>query len=130
VSLADRFHYTFPVDLRIDTKEVGGPSAGLAFTLAILDVLTEGSLTGGHQVAVTGTINPDGSVGPIGGIAQKAAAAADAGAEVFLVPADEAEDARAHDHGLRILPVADLDDALAALEAIGGDPLPVAKPAT
>ena len=58
---------------------VGGPSAGLAFTLAILDVLTEGELTGGRRIAVTGTIGRDGTVGVVGGVAQKSAAAADVG---------------------------------------------------
>ena len=90
----------------------------------MLDVLTEGDLTGGHDVAVTGTIDPAGNVGPVGGVAQKAAAAADEGAEIFLVPADELEQAKAHDHGLRIIGIRTLDDALAALQDLGGDPLP------
>jgi len=112
-----------PFDIDIDSGQVGGPSAGLAFTLAVLDVLTEGELTGGRTVAVTGTILDDGSVGPVGGVAQKAAAAAGAGAEVLLVPADEEAEARGRDHGLEIVPVATLDDALEALVALGGDPL-------
>ena len=64
--------YKFPIDVKIDTQLVGGPSAGLAFTLAIIDDLTPGALTGGKRVAVTGTIAPDGSVGAVGGVEQKA----------------------------------------------------------
>ncbi len=64
--------YQFPVDIKINTQLVGGPSAGLAFTLAIIDDMTPGDLTGGRRVAVTGTINADGSVGEVGGVEQKA----------------------------------------------------------
>jgi PDZ domain-containing protein len=117
-----------PFTVDIDSGRVGGPSAGLAFTLAILDVLTEGDLTGGLTVAVTGTMSEDGTVGEVGGVVQKAAAAADGGADVMLVPPGELADARAHDHGMEIFAVADLDDALAALESVGGDPLPAAGP--
>jgi Lon-like protease len=113
-----------PFTVDIDSGRVGGPSAGLAFTLAVLDVLTEGDLTGGAIVAVTGTINEDGTVGEVGGVVQKAAAAADAGAELMLVPPGELADAEANDHGMEIVAVANLDDALAALAAHGGDPLP------
>jgi PDZ domain-containing protein len=117
-----------PFTVDIDSGRVGGPSAGLAFTLAILDVLSEGDLTGGHTVAVTGTIAEDGSVGEVGGVVQKAAAAADADAELLLVPPGEYDDAVAHNHGMDVVAVATLDEALAALEAIGGDPLPPAVP--
>lgn len=113
-----------PFQVDIDSGRVGGPSAGLAFTLAVLDVLTEGDLTGGLTIAVTGTINEDGIVGEVGGVAQKAAAAADAGAELMLVPPGELADARAHDHGMEVVAVASLDDALEALAAHGGEPLP------
>jgi PDZ domain-containing protein len=112
----------FPVE--IDEGTVGGPSAGLAFTLAILDVLTPGDLTGGMRVAVTGAIADDGTVRPVGGVAQKTVAAADAGADVLLVPAGEEAEALRDDHGLEIFGVTDLDDALAVLERLGGDPLP------
>jgi PDZ domain-containing protein len=115
-----------PFTVDVDSGQVGGPSAGLAFTLAILDVLTEGELTGGHHVAVTGTIAEDGTVGPVGGVVQKAAAAADAGADLLLVPTAELEAAEANDHGMEIVAVATLEDALRALEAHGGDPLPPA----
>ncbi len=79
--------YRFPFDVAVKIPDrIGGPSAGLIFSLAIYDALTPGSLTGGNDVAGTGTISRDGSVGPIGGIQQKIVAAADAGAKLFLVP--------------------------------------------
>lgn len=112
----------FAVD--IDEGAVGGPSAGLAFSLAIIDVLSEGDLTGGLRVAVTGSIEPDGTVTPVGGVAQKIVAAAGAGADVLIVPAGEEAEAKRNPHGLEVIGVADLDEALAALERLGGDPLP------
>lgn len=113
-----------PFDVDIDSGRVGGPSAGLAFTLAIIDVLTPGDLTGGRQVAVTGTIAEDGTVGEVGGVAQKAAAAAGAGADVLLVPPGEFEEALEHRRGMEVVAVATLDEALAALANLGGDPIP------
>ena len=118
-----------PFELDIDTGSIGGPSAGLAFTLTLIDELTPGELTGGQRIAVTGTIELDGTVGPIGGLRQKASAVAQAGVEVFLVPARQREDdiaaARlAGGDDLTIIPVATLDEALAALVDLGGDPVP------
>jgi PDZ domain-containing protein len=128
-----------PFVLDIDTGSIGGPSAGLAFTLTLIDELTEGELTGGGSIAVTGTIELDGSVGPIGGLRQKASAVAQAGVDVFIVPglsdnASEEQAAafraeleaaqRAGGDGLRIIPVVNLGEALAALEELGGDPIP------
>lgn len=114
--------FEFPIQVTIDSGNVGGPSAGLAFTLAILDVLTEGELTGGRRVAATGTIALDGSVGPVGGAAQKAITVRDAGYEVFLVPSDELEDVRAAvGDGLRVLAVDTLAEALDALDSLGGN---------
>jgi PDZ domain-containing protein len=114
--------YDFPVEVEIDTGDVGGPSAGLAFTLAIIDDLTPGDLTGGTRVAVTGTISGDGTVGPVGGTGQKAAAARQAGITLFLVPSDDydAAVARAGDD-LEVVAVDTLDEALAALENQGGN---------
>ena len=110
--------------MEIDSGSVGGPSAGLAFTLAILDRLTEGDLTGPNKVAVTGTIRLDGSVGPVGGVVQKTEAAVRAGARAFLVPPDEYADARRAARGrLRIIQVSTVDEALAALRRLGGDPV-------
>jgi PDZ domain-containing protein len=125
VSTVDRVDYGFPFDIRIDTGKVGGPSAGLAFTLAILDRMTPGSLTGGDRMAVTGTIELDGTVGPVGGVDHKTEAAIREGAQVFLVPPEEFELAKETSRGrIQIEQVRTLDEALAALEAHGGDPLP------
>ena len=120
-----------PFELDIDTGSIGGPSAGLAFTLTLIDELTPGELTGGRSVAVTGTIELDGTVGPIGGLRQKASAVAQTGVEVFIVPAAQSEAdieaARlAGGDDLIIITVATLEEALEALEALGGDPLPPA----
>jgi PDZ domain-containing protein len=114
----------FTVD--IDSGSVGGPSAGLAFTLAILDALTAGELTGGATVAVTGTIDVAGRVGAVGGVVQKAAAVRDMGADLFIVPAGlpEGELAEVMDRAgddLKVVPVDDLEQALAALAQVGGE---------
>jgi len=135
-----------PFELDIDTGSIGGPSAGLAFTLTLIDELTEGELTGGADIAVTGTIELDGSVGPIGGLRQKASAVAQIGVDVFLVPgisddATEAQQAafdaeldaarRAGGGDVRIVPVRTLEEALDALESLDGDPIPSApEPST
>jgi Lon-like protease len=119
----------YPFDVSIDPGRVRGPSAGLAFTLAVLDVLTPGDLSGGHDVAVTGTIDGLGRVGPIGGAQYKAIAAERAGAEVFLVPAGEEEQAAEKvGDGVEIVPVATLDDALQALADLGGNALDLERP--
>jgi Lon-like protease len=112
-----------PFEVSIDSGQVGGPSAGLAFTLSIIDLLTPGELTGGHRVAVTGTIQSDGTVGNVEGYAQKAAAAADQDTDVFLVPTDGLAEAEAHAHGMRVIAVDTVDDALAALAELGGEPV-------
>jgi PDZ domain-containing protein len=95
-----------PFDVQIDVKDVGGPSAGLMLTLGILDLVGDDDLTGGAVVAGTGTIDAQGTVGPIGGITLKMVAAQEIGTELFLVPADNCAEATR---------VADLDDALKAL---------------
>lgn len=124
-----------PFELDIDTGEIGGPSAGLAFTLALIDELTPGELTGGQNIAVTGSIELNGSVGAIGGLRQKASAVAQAGVDVFIVPASQGEAdieraRRAGGDGLRIIPVATVDEALAVLEALGGAPIDAVAIAT
>jgi PDZ domain-containing protein len=114
--------FDFPIHVTIDSGKVGGPSAGLAFTLAVLDVLTPGELTGGHRVAVTGTMSLDGTVGPVGGAAQKAITVRDAGYEVFLVPSDELEEVRATvGDDLQVIAVDTLAEALDALDSLGGN---------
>ncbi len=109
-----------PIRVSVSTPDVGGPSAGLAFTLGIMDVLTKGSLTGGHKVATTGTIDLNGCVGPIGGMHQKVLAVKSSGAEEFLVPRSELAEAKKYAGSLKLVPVDDTDDALVALTALGG----------
>lgn len=107
------------VKIGIDPAQVGGPSAGLAFALGIVDQLTPGDLTGGKTVAVTGTIDGFGHVGPIGGIQQKIAGAQKAGATVFLAPASECADARSvAPSSMTLVRVTTLSSALDALAAI------------
>lgn len=127
VSLESRPSFEFPITVTIDSGDVGGPSAGLAFTLAILDRLIPGNLTGDASVAVTGTVDVKGNVGPVGGVVQKTEAAVSAGATVFLVPPDEFADATRASRGrLEVRQVSNLDEALDALEDLGGDPVPPA----
>jgi PDZ domain-containing protein len=114
-----------PFGLSIDLDEIGGPSAGLMFTLGIIDKLRPADLTGGKIIAGTGTIDDGGDVGPIGGIPQKLVGAKRAGAQLFLVPAGNcAEAVRNAVAGLPMAEVATVDDALAALGtfARGGTP--------
>jgi PDZ domain-containing protein len=115
----------FPVD--IESDNVGGPSAGFMFALGILDAVTDGDLTRGYYVAGTGTISQDGVVGAVGGAAEKALAAEQDGAQVFLVPRDDADEARRWVKQLQIVPVERFEDAIHALCAL--TPLPtVASP--
>ncbi len=107
-----------PVPVSIDAGNVGGPSAGLAFALEVLQQLGR-NVTHGHKIAATGEIYPDGSVGPIGGIKQKTIGAREAGVDAFLVPAGEnARDARKEAGGLRIIPVESFQQALHALATL------------
>jgi PDZ domain-containing protein len=111
--------YKFPFRVDINVGDVGGPSAGLMFSLGILDKLTPGALTGGKQIAGTGTINPVGEVGPIGGIAQKMVGAKDSGATVFLTPDGNcAEAMKAVPDGLRLVKADTLHNAVLALDAL------------
>jgi PDZ domain-containing protein len=114
-----------PFQLKIDLSEIGGPSAGLMFALGIIDKIEPADLTGGKIIAGTGTIDDEGNVGPIGGIAQKLVGAKDAGATVFLTPADNCAEAKSNDRpGLPLIKVSTLDEALAALQTLreGGQP--------
>ena len=109
-------------DIRISLGDIGGPSAGLMFALAVVDKLTPGELTGGRFVAGTGTINSDGAVGPIGGIPFKMRAAKDAGATAFMVPAGNCSEALANaPDGLQLLRVGTLREAVAGLDALNAD---------
>jgi len=112
-------------------RDIGGPSAGLAFALAIYDKLTPGALLAGKHVAGTGTIDPTGQVGAIGGIQQKIAGARSEGATVFLVPAANCASALAADvDGIRLVRVETLHDAVTALTALaeGRGDVPACKP--
>jgi PDZ domain-containing protein len=117
VSIVDK--PPFPVDIDLG-QEIGGPSAGLMFSLGIYDMLTPGSLTGGAHIAGTGTIDDSGQVGEIGGIQQKIAGAVAAGATIFLVPdANCGEAAAAPDAGsIELIDVTTMDGAVHALESI------------
>jgi len=122
---ADTRTVDLPFEVDIDTDSIGGPSAGLSFTLALLDELTAGELTGGVKVAATGTIDGDESIGAIGALRQKTVAVKASGATVFLVPsAQTAEELsaarRVAGSKLRIVPVANLTEALKVLEELGG----------
>jgi PDZ domain-containing protein len=121
--------YAFPFPVTIQLNNVGGPSAGMMFALGIIDKLTPESLTGGEDIAGTGTIDPAGTVGPIGGIQQKMFGAKGAGAKWFLAPASNCGEVTGHiPGGLRVFSVKTLDDAVTALDAInsgtGLDSLP------
>jgi Lon-like protease len=124
VSSQEFVTYQFPVNIKIDTQRVGGPSAGLAFTLAIIDDLTPGSLTGDKQVAVTGTIRADGSVGEVGGVEQKAITARTNGVQLMIVPKSEVEDARRGAGDVRVVGVENIEQALDALHEAGGVEVP------
>jgi len=109
----------FPFPIEISSGDVGGPSAGLMFSLGLYDTLTPEDLTGGRTIAGTGTIDPEGRVGPIGGIADKVIGAERAGATVFLVPARNMKElADVNTDGMRLIRVATFDDAVDALEAL------------
>ena len=111
--------------ISISLADVGGPSAGLMFSLALVDKLTPGAMTGGRFVAGTGTITADGVVGPISGIRFKMLRASEVGATTFLVPADNCAEAAADaPDGLQLVKVGSLDEAIGALDTLrtGGTP--------
>lgn len=105
-------------DVEIDTGSIGGPSAGLIFSLAIYDRLTPDDITHGREIAGTGGIGCDGSVIDIGGVAQKVAAAEDQGAEIFLAPAGNFEAAQAAADEIEVVSVATFDDAVEYLTGL------------
>jgi PDZ domain-containing protein len=111
--------FTFPVDVKINAGDVGGPSAGTMFALGVYDKLTPGALTGGQNIAGTGTIDVTGAVGPIGGIRQKLAGARAGGARWFLAPSADCNEVVGHvPDGLRVVKVATFDQALSSVKAI------------
>ena len=117
ITLQPVYHWPFTINININ-KNIGGPSAGLMFALSIYDTLTPGSLTSGGTVAGTGTIDPQGVVGEIGGIQQKIAGARQQGVQLFLVPPANCADALTSDHGsMRLAKAATLKDAIAEVTA-------------
>jgi len=117
----DQVNYSYPFPISIDVTDIGGPSAGLAMTLGVIDALSSGSLTGGHTVAATGTMDASGDVGDVGGVPQKTVAVENAGASIFLVPPQEYHAALSKARsGLHVYAVSTLDQAIAVLEAHGG----------
>ena len=135
ISTATKLQPSLPVDVSIDPGNIGGPSAGLAFTLGVINDLVAGDVTGGKSIAVTGAINPDGTVGDVGGVAQKTVAVRKSGAIAFLVPPGEYKEAVKHAGShLKVIKVSSVDEALNALRDLGGDlsgipPVPAAAAA-
>jgi len=112
-----------PFPIQIETGVVGGPSAGMMQTIAIIDTLSEGEMTHGHVVAGTGTIGPDGTIGGIGGIRQKVVAAEAAGADYMLLPQGNYEAALTADRDdMELVPVAHVDEAIEFLNDLPTKP--------
>lgn len=112
--------YDFPLDISVAVQDVGGPSAGTIFSLAVYDELTPGALTGGERIAGTGTIDADGAVGAIGGIRQKMVGARAEKAEFFLAPAANCDEVAGHvPEGLSVVRVSTFSEARSAVETIG-----------
>jgi PDZ domain-containing protein len=130
VEVETRLKLELPFPVSVNAGQIGGPSAGLAFTLAIMDSLSNGKLTGGHKVAATGTMDPQGDVGQVGGVQEKAAAVEKAGAQVFFVPQAEYQDAESvAGHGLAVVPVTTLSQVLQILQQrYGGDVPGLSRP--
>ena len=124
VAVAASFDFPFRVKLGV-SDNIGGPSAGMIFALAVYDLLTPGSLTGGKVIAGTGEISADGTVGPIGGIQQKLVGAQHDGARLFLVPAANCAEALGGHYDsdkMRLVRISTLGDAVSAVEKWSKDP--------
>jgi PDZ domain-containing protein len=121
IVVSTQFEAPFEIDFTLDN--VGGPSAGMMFSLAIVDMLTEGPITSGGHVAGTGTITPEGVVGPIGGIRQKLVGARDAGAGLFLAPRGNCDEVTGNEpDGMAVVPVGTLAEARDIVERWADDP--------
>jgi PDZ domain-containing protein len=111
--------HEFPLDIDIAVGDIGGPSAGLVFSLSVYDELTPGALAGGHAIAGTGTISEDGTVGSIGGIRQKMVGATESDAEFFLAPTANCDEVVGHEpDGLQVVAVGTFEEALEATGTI------------
>jgi Lon-like protease len=120
IYLENATSWKFPVAISIDTAYIGGPSAGLAMTLGIIDALSKVSITGGLRIAATGTMAPNGAIGDVGGVAEKTIAVQNAGATVFFVPPEELGAAKSTaTKGLRLFAVSTLAQVLADLRTLG-----------
>jgi Lon-like protease len=118
VSVADVFDVVkFPVEVKIDLGQVGGPSAGLAFALDLMEELGR-DIDRGYRLAATGEIFLDGSVAKIGGVKQKTIGARRSGMDLFLVPGENEAEAKRYANGLRIIPVDSFQQALRALATL------------
>jgi len=121
VTIGTKYDYPIVLDNNVG-DQIGGSSAGTMFALAIYDRLTPGALTGGLKVAGTGEMSADGVVGKIGGVQQKISGAWRHGANIFLVPAENcAEAVKGDTHGLKLVKITKLDDAIASVEALADD---------
>ncbi|MFJ7929333.1 SepM family pheromone-processing serine protease [Peribacillus sp. NPDC096448] len=130
ISLDDNRKVTTKPAIAIDSEQIGGPSAGLMFSLEIYNQLTKGDLTNGYEIAGTGTMSDDGTVGPIGGIQQKIVAADKSGAEIFFAPNENGaagsnyEDAliaaKDIDTDMKIVPIDTFEDAITYLTKLNG----------
>ncbi|MEW5785038.1 MAG: PDZ domain-containing protein [Bacillota bacterium] len=107
-----------PIEVRMETGEIGGPSAGMMFVLEILNQLTPGDITGGQLIAGTGTIDINENVGRIGGVFQKVIAAENSGAQYFIVPESNYDEARKAAHRIELVPVSTLQDVLEFLDTL------------
>lgn len=130
VGVEDGSAYRLPAQVTIDTANIGGPSAGLAMTLTLIDELSRQSISGNQPIAATGTIDVHGDVGDVGGVAEKTVAVQRAGAKYFFVPRVEVATAKsAAQPGLTIIGVTSLAQALRDLRALGGAaPKPLTPP--
>ena len=123
------YTYDFPVKVTISTGDIGGPSGGMMFALAVTDKLTPGKMTGGLNISGTGTIDVDGNVGPIGGIQQKMYAALRAGSKLFLAPSANCDEVVGHiPDGLSVVKVSTLAEAKSAVAKLASGAKPFSLP--
>ena len=118
IVLTHLYDFQLPKELDLETREIGGPSAGLMFALGIYNAFAESDITRGHKIAGTGSITTEGRVGAVGGVKYKAIAAQRAGVDLLLVPAENYEEAKASAGPVRVAPVSTFRDALDALATL------------